>query len=177
MAFAKGIAAEYVLFCTHKRVPERTAVPVGHESPGGAFKPQTGLRSKCCVFSTARSQRFQRAGSMKKGLLALDNPKVERLHTKNPSRCARGFFVFRRLIGPSAAAAAAPRRGADLRLMLALSAACRCGPPREKANQENPQIFLICKYKNNFSAIISQSERGGNSKSLLLSLYKSPALC
>ena len=50
-------------------------------------------------------------------------------------------------------------------------------PSREKANQENPQIFLICKYKNNFSAIISQSERGGNSKSLLLSLYKPSALC
>ena len=49
--------------------------------------------------------------------------------------------------------------------------------PCEKANQENPQIFLICKYKNNFSAIISQSERGGNFKSLLLSLYKPPALC
>ena len=77
------------------------------------------------------------------------------------------FFVFRRLIGPSAAAAAAPRRGADLRLMLALSAARQpqadssnmtftaTPPPREKANQENPQIFLICKYKNNSSAIIA----------------------
>ena len=79
-----------------KREPERTAVPAGHESPSGAFKPQTGLRSKCCVFSTARSQRFQRAGSMKKGLLALNNPKAVRLHTKNSSRCAKGFFVFRR---------------------------------------------------------------------------------
>ena len=29
-----------------KREPERTAVPAGHESPSGAFKPQTGLRSK-----------------------------------------------------------------------------------------------------------------------------------
>ena len=97
--------------------------------------------------------------------------------------------MFRQLIGPSAPAAAAPRRGAGLRLMLALSAARQpqadssnmpftaTTPPREKANQENPQISLICKYKNNFSAIISQSERGGNSKSLLLSLYKPPALC
>ncbi|PDX69101.1 hypothetical protein CGS54_09405 [Faecalibacterium prausnitzii] len=57
-----------------KREPERTAVPAGHESPSGAFKLQTGLRSKCCVFSTARSQRFQRAGSMKKGLLAPFRP-------------------------------------------------------------------------------------------------------
>ena len=46
-----------------KREPERTAVPGGHESPSGAFKPQTGLRSKCRVFSAARSQRFRCAGS------------------------------------------------------------------------------------------------------------------
>ena len=62
MAFEKGITAEYVLFCTHKRVPERTAVPVGHESPGGAFKAQTGLRSKCCVFNTTRSPLLSRRG-------------------------------------------------------------------------------------------------------------------
>ena len=37
-------------------------MPGGHESPSGAFKPQTGLRSKCRVFSAARSQRFRRAG-------------------------------------------------------------------------------------------------------------------
>ena len=36
-----------------KREPERTAVPAGHESPSGAFKPQTGLQSKCRVFSAA----------------------------------------------------------------------------------------------------------------------------
>ena len=47
----------------HKREPERTAVPAGHESPSGAFKPQTGLRSKCRVFSAARSQRFRRAAA------------------------------------------------------------------------------------------------------------------
>ena len=79
-----------------KREPERTAVPAGHESPSGAFKPQTGLQSKCRVFSAARSQRFQRAGSMKKGLLAPSDPKAVGLHTKNPSRFAKGFFVFRR---------------------------------------------------------------------------------
>ena len=120
-AYSRGL--EFHAFCKKhyrrvrsllraKREPERTAVPAGHESPSGAFKPQTGLRSKCCVFSTARSQRFQRAGSMKKGLLAPSNPKAVGLHTKNPSRCAKGFFVFRRFQGPSAATAAAPRRGA-----------------------------------------------------------------
>ena len=48
----------------------------------------------------------------RKGLLAPSNPKAVGLHTKNPSRFAKGFFVFRRFQGPSAAAAAAPRRGA-----------------------------------------------------------------
>ena len=33
--------------------------------------------------------------------------------------------------------------------------------PCEKANQENPQIFLICKYKNNFSAEYTQSNAEG----------------
>ena len=60
-----------------KREPERTAVPGGHESPSGAFKPQTGLRSKCRVFSAARARRFRRAGPTNQGLLALDNPKAE----------------------------------------------------------------------------------------------------
>ena len=38
-------------------------MPGGHESPSGAFKPQTGLRSKCRVFSAARARRFRRAGA------------------------------------------------------------------------------------------------------------------
>ena len=33
--------------------------------------------------------------------------------------------------------------------------------PYEKANQENPQIFLICKYKNNFSDEFAQSNAEG----------------
>jgi len=45
-----------------KREPERTAVPAGHESPSGAFKPQTGLQSKCRVFSAARSPLLSRRG-------------------------------------------------------------------------------------------------------------------
>ena len=44
-----------------KREPERTAVPAGHESPSGAFKPQTGLQSKCRVFSAARSPLLSEA--------------------------------------------------------------------------------------------------------------------
>ena len=179
MAFAKGITAEYVLFCTHKRVPERTAVPVGHESPGGAFKAQTGLRSKCCVFNTARSPLLSRRGRRrvaapcvcfvpwtalascrplpqqllpvsatgrgrrrcKQGLLAIDNPKAERLHTKNPSRCG----------------GSSPQGSGFACLTLALSAVCRRDPSREKADQKSPQAFLICRYKNIFSAIIAKA--------------------
>ena len=94
-----------------KREPERTAVPGGHESPSGAFKPQTGLRSKCRVFSAARAQRFRRAGPTRKGLLAPFNPKEDGLHTKKRAASLNAFCVppFQ---GPSAAAAAAPRRGA-----------------------------------------------------------------
>ena len=77
MAFIGSISAEGCSLLPHKREPERTAVPGGHESPSGAFKPQTGLRSKCRVFSAARSQRFRRAGPTNQGLLALDNPKAE----------------------------------------------------------------------------------------------------
>ena len=45
-----------------KREPERTAVPAGHESPSGSFKPQTGLRSKYRAFSAARSPLLSRRG-------------------------------------------------------------------------------------------------------------------
>ena len=77
---------------TDKREPERTAVPGGHESPSGAFKPQTGLRSKCRVFSAARSQRFRRAGPTRKGLLAPFNPKEDGLHTKKLAASLNAFL-------------------------------------------------------------------------------------
>ena len=100
----------------HKREPERTAVPGGHESPSGAFKPQTGLRSKCRVFSAARArrfrragagrglfsfgtkrepekcQRFRRAGPTRKGLLAPFNPKEDGLHTKKLAASLNAFL-------------------------------------------------------------------------------------
>ena len=97
-----------------KREPERTAVPGGHESPSGAFKPQTGLRSKCRVFSAARARRFRRAGPTRKGLLAPFNPKEDGLHTKKLAASLNAFFALLRFEGPSAAAAAAPRRGAGV---------------------------------------------------------------
>ena len=84
---------------TDKREPERTAVPEGHESPSGAFKPQTGLRSKCRVFSAARSQRFRRAGAGR----SLFSFAAQKRTRKAPAISTRWI---RRV------AAAAPRRGA-----------------------------------------------------------------
>ena len=55
------------------------------------------------MYSFARTKEYQKsaryfrgAGGTNQGLLAPSNPKAERLHTKNPSRYAKGFFVFRR---------------------------------------------------------------------------------
>ena len=42
-------------------------MPAGHESPSGAFKPQTGLQSKCRVFSAARSQLLSTRWTHEKG--------------------------------------------------------------------------------------------------------------
>ena len=91
-------------------------MPGGHESPSGAFKPQTGLQSKCRVFSAARSQRFRRAGPgrglfsfgtkrepekcqrfrragpTRKGLLAPFNPKEDGLHTKKLAASLNAFL-------------------------------------------------------------------------------------
>ena len=65
----------------HKREPERTAVPGGHESPSGAFKLQTGLRSKCRVFSAARPQRF-RCAAAGRGLFSFGTK-------REPEKCQR----------------------------------------------------------------------------------------
>ena len=46
-----------------KREPERTAVPAGHESPSGAFKPQTGLRGK--VSATFEAREAAGCGSLR----------------------------------------------------------------------------------------------------------------
>ena len=67
-------------------------MPGGHESPSGAFKPQTGLRSKCRVFSAARARRFRCAGPTRKGLLAPFNPKEDGLHTKKLAASLNAFL-------------------------------------------------------------------------------------
>ena len=46
-------------------------------------------------------------------LLALNNPKEDGLHTKNPSRFAKGFFVFRRLEAPQSLRDSSLKEGAS----------------------------------------------------------------
>ena len=120
---------------THKREPERTAVPVGHESPSEAFKPQTGLRSKCRAFSAARSQRFRRAGSTRNGLLAPFRPQSRSRTGKILAATLNVFFSLLHLESLR-----------DGRRPTAAYTFFRNDLSREKANQENPQIFLIGKY-------------------------------
>ena len=131
----------------HKREPERTAVPVGHESPSGAFKPQTGLRSKCRVFSAARSQRFRRAGSTRKGLLAPFRPQRRSRSGKKLAAALNAFFSFLRF------RVAARRPQTD-------SSRCCCPerPLRVKMCLERPAGRDKHKIKNKITAEYGQSE-------------------
>ncbi len=91
-----------------------------------------------------------------------NNPKGDGLHTKNPSRFAKGFFVFRRFVVACATSHTDKFMRYLLRDSCRLTAAIcrfRYGPSRE--NLENPQIFQICEIKNNFSAEHAQSETEG----------------
>ena len=92
--YERALPPEMFSFGT-KREPERTAVPGGHESPSGAFKPQTGLRSKCRVFSAARSQRFRRAGS--DGLRPPTSASCLGRHSHPAGRCPNSSSLFRPL--------------------------------------------------------------------------------
>ena len=123
--FRRAAAGRGLFSFGTKREPERTAVPGGHESPSGAFKPQTGLRSKCRMFSAARAQRFRRAGA--DGLRPPASASCLGRHSHPAGRCPNSsslhpplaavvavalLFSLLRFVSPSAAAAAAPRRGA-----------------------------------------------------------------
>ena len=173
-----------------KREPERTAVPGGHESPSGAFKPQTGLRSKCRVFSAARAQRFRRAGPTRKGLLAPFNPKEDGLHTKKLaaslnaflcsaisrplSRCGgsspqgSGVRPLHGLDSPFGRAGAKRLRGFVPPLTRMLPQGSQrlqrpfavTTPSREKENLKNPQIFQILKIKITFPLKMPRVKRG-----------------
>ena len=50
---------------------------------------------------------------MKRGYSLLLDPKAVRLHTKNPSRFAKGFFVFRRLEAPQSLRDSSLKEGAS----------------------------------------------------------------
>ena len=77
----------------------------GHESPSGAFKPQTGLRSKCRVFSAARSQRFRRAGS--DGLRPPTSASCLGRHSHPAGRCPNSSSLY----PPLAAVVAVANKG------------------------------------------------------------------
>ncbi len=118
MPFAKCIAAGDVLFCVPKENQKST-------------------------------RYFRGAGGTNYGLLAPNNPKAVGLHTKNPSRFARGFFVFRRFRVACATRCADKLvhfllRECSRRESAAVDAVYHYDLPCEKANQENPQIFLVC---------------------------------
>ena len=118
---------------TDKREPERTEVPGGHESPSGAFKPQTGLRSKCRVFSAARSQRFRCAGP--DGLRHPASASCLGRHSHPAGRC------------PNSSSLHPPLARCSRREPAAADAVCRYDSSREKTKKKSPQAFLFCKLK------------------------------
>ena len=157
---------------TDKREPERTAVPGGHESPSGAFKPQTGLRSKCRVFSAARSQRFRCAGP--DGLRHPASASCLGRHSHPAGRCPNSSSLY----PPLAAVVAVANKG-----LLALDnpkaevETKKCQPLRSThffsllrfagpsvAARQLPTGRDKREYKNNFSTDYGQSARGGHFK-------------
>ena len=84
----------------------------------------TGLRAFIKFFSAGDAPLGQRQGGVfrvpppclwtpptpqrERGCTPLSDPKAVGLHTKNPSRSAKGFFVLRRFQGPSVAARQLP---------------------------------------------------------------------
>ena len=99
-------------------------MPGGHESPSGAFKPQTGLRSKCRVFSAARSQRFRRAGS--DGLRPPASASCLGRHSHPAGRCPNSSSRY----PPLAAVVAVANKG--------------CSPliiPRQRSKRKNASRF------------------------------------
>ena len=135
-----------------KREPERTAVPAGHESPSGAFKPQTGLQSKCRVFSAARSPLLSRRGRRSsplqiRGCSPLVTPKQKGSIQKIQVAPLEDFLCY-----------------ADLQSLrdgdkpTAANAVCRYDPSCENAMPGGPQTARHCSIINNSSADDAQSK-------------------
>ena len=90
------------------KLPAQSIVALGRliwllqkASPPNMYSFARTNRRPVCKANAACSARqglryFRGAGGTNQGLLALDNPKAVGLHTKNPSRYAKGFFVLRR---------------------------------------------------------------------------------
>ena len=123
------------------------------------------------MYSFARTKEYQKsaryfrsAGGTNQGLLAPGDPKAVGLHTKNPSRCARGFFVFRRF-------KVAARRNVRATACFYADANAPAGSQRqhmpftvtplsgENVNRKNPQIFSIYEIKILFPLFMPRATR------------------
>ena len=161
-------------------------MPAGHESPSGAFKLQTGLQSKCCVFSAARSPLLSRRGRRRVAALrllrALDGTRILQAAAPTAPPCfghwprssplqTKGcspLIIPKRLDSIQKIQVAALKDFlcyADLKSLrdgrrpTAAYAVCRYDPSSEKVNQKNPQIFLIYKLKIKFPLNMARAER------------------
>ena len=135
-----------------------------------------GMFSFVCQKRTRKAPAtFEAREARIKGYSPLIIPKKMGSIQKNPSRFARGFFVFRRFRVACATCRADKLvhfllRECSRRESAAVDAVYHYDLPCEKANQENPQIFLICRYKNNFSdefATATTAACGRNREELL----------
>ena len=109
MAFEKSIAAGYVLFCVPKENQKGRRCPQGMKAPVGLLSRRPVCKANAACSARQGLRYFRGAGGTNQGLLALDNPKAVGLHTKNPSRCAKGFFVFRRFEAPQSLRDSSPK--------------------------------------------------------------------
>ena len=113
----------------------------------------TGLRAFIKFFSAGDAPLGQRQGGVfrvpppclwtpptpqrERGCTPLSDPKAVGLHTKNPSRSAKGIFCVAPISRPLSRYATAPRRGASASRCSILATA----PSREKANQEMTAVI------------------------------------
>ena len=90
-------------FARTKEYQKGRRCPQGMKTPVGLLSRRPVCKANAACSARQGLRYFRGAGGTNQGLLALDNPKAVGLHTKNPSRFAKGFFVLRRFQGPSVA--------------------------------------------------------------------------
>ena len=83
-------------FARTKEYQKGRRCPQGMKAPVGLLSRRPVCKANAACLARQGLRYFRSAGGTNQGLLAPGNPKAVGLHTKNPSRCARGFFVFRR---------------------------------------------------------------------------------